>query len=193
MKYIVFIFLFLPFGSNCQKVNFGVAGAYGTEIERSGINLGVGYFVRGNSSLDIGFTKFLDKERVVRNFDLHSTSWIIDLEFLQYFLTNEVVSIFVIAGVNWTNYTIEIYESGTFIGENNAASGPAPGPGQRRRRDGRVADQGDDTSALLVWPLLPHREPGGHGTRTQRRASQETREEGMALTVVLAGGPRNNG
>jgi len=124
MKYILFIYLFLPFVSNCQKVTFGVAGSYGTEIERSGINLGVGYFVRGNSSLDIGFTKFLDKEWVVRNFDLQATSWIMDLEFLQYFFTNEVVSIFVIAGVNWTNYTIEIYESGTFIGENNAASGP---------------------------------------------------------------------
>jgi len=124
MKYILFIFLFLPFVSNCQKATFGVAGSYGTEIERGGINLGVGYFVRGNSSLEIGFTKFLDKEWVVRNFDLQATSWIIDLEFLQYFFRNNVVSIFIIGGVNWTNYTIEIYESGTFIGENNAASGP---------------------------------------------------------------------
>jgi len=124
MKFIYFLLCVYPIISNCQQITIGIAGSYGTKLEKGGFNLNAGYLVMENSSLEVGFTKYFEGEKRVGILDLYTTSWILDLEFLYYFLSNKLVSVYVIGGINWTNVNLEVYENGTFMRENDAGSRP---------------------------------------------------------------------
>lgn len=102
---LVFSFLHL----RAQEATVGVAGSYGSHLEQAGLNLSAGFFISEKVAVEFAYTRFFTKEWFVQQFRFSASSWIIDTEGIFYVSPpSQMVSVFVLAGLNLTSYNGDI-------------------------------------------------------------------------------------